>query len=70
MENVTYVKNNSSTCSCKNGKYSASIIVDSVITCDGIRALCDEETKTIPRIFNEKEGTCKTQNFYNLFVFY
>ena len=32
---------NSATCSCENGKYLASIIDDSVITCDEVR----EETK-------------------------
>ena len=26
----------------------------------------DKETKVIPRNFNEKNITCKTQNFYNL----
>ena len=33
---------NTATCRCKNGKYLASIIDDSVITCDEIR----EEAKT------------------------
>ena len=32
------------TCSCENGKYLASIVDDSVITCDAIT----EKTKTIP----------------------
>ena len=64
-----YFIGNPSTCSCKNGKYLASIIVDSVITCDEIIEPCDEETKTIPRNFNEKQGTCKTQNLYNLLAF-
>ena len=35
---------NPSTCNCKNGKYLASIIDDSVITCNKIT----EVTKTIP----------------------
>ena len=35
---------NPSTCNCKNGKYLASIIDDSVITCNKITEL----TKTIP----------------------
>ena len=39
---------NPSTCSCKNGKYLAGIIDDSVITCDEIIE------KTIPTNFNEK----------------
>ena len=29
----------------------------------------DEETKTIPRNFNEKKATCKTRNFYILLAF-
>ena len=43
----------------KNGKYLASIIDDSVITCDEIidaeGKLFDEETKTVPTKFNEKK---------------
>ena len=46
---------NPATCSCKNGKYLASIIDDSVITCDQMI----EETKTITRNFYEKVA-CKT----------
>ena len=53
---------NRSTCICKNGKYLASIINDSVITCDEI--IDAEETKTIP-----KHTTCKTQNVYILLTF-
>ena len=41
--------------SCKNGKYLASIIDDSVIMHDGII----EETKTVPTNFNEKMQTIK-----------
>ena len=51
----------------KNGKYLASIIVDSVITCNKI--IDNQETKTIPTNFNEKNITCKTQNFYILIAF-
>ena len=40
------------TCSCKNGKYLASMTDDSVITCDEI---IDAETKTISANFNEKK---------------
>ena len=45
-----YVKKiwNRATCSCKNGKYLASVIDNSVITCDGI--IDAKETKTIPKI--------------------
>ena len=46
----------------KNGEYLASIIVDSVITSSKI--IDNQETKTIPTNFNEKNITCKTQNFY------
>ena len=53
--------------SCENGKYLASIIDDSVITCDEIidadmeTKSHEEETKT-----NTKNITCKTKNFYSL----
>ena len=51
------------TCSCKNGKYLADIMEDSVITCDEIREVdaksYKEETKTIPKNLNEKEVACK-----------
>ena len=42
---------NPATCSCKNIKYLASIIDNSVIMCDEII----EETKTVPTNFNEKK---------------
>ena len=49
---------NPSTCSSKNGKYLASIMDDSVITCDEIidaeTKSKDEKTKAIPINFNEK----------------
>ena len=51
----------------KNGKYLASIIGDSVLTCDKI--IDNQETKTIPKNFNEKNITCKTHNFYILIAF-
>ena len=40
---------------------------DSAITCDKI---IEEETKTVTTNFNEKNITCKTQNFYILPAFY
>ena len=46
---------NPSTCSCKNGKYLASIIDDSVITCDEI---IDDEAKS-----NDKETLTVPINF-------
>ena len=57
---------NSATCNCENGKYLASIMDDSVITCDEVIKLHDEETKTIPTNFNDKKVTCKMQKFYIL----
>ena len=48
----------SCSCSCKIGKYLASIIDDSVITCDKII----EETKT-------KKAACRTRNVYILPAF-
>ena len=53
------------TCSCENGKYSASIIDDSVITCEEIL----EETKTVRTNFDERKTTCKTKNLYILLPF-
>ena len=47
----------------------ASIIDDSVILCDEIIWSFDEETKTLPTNFNEKETICKKQNFYILLPF-
>ena len=42
---------------------------DSAITCNRIIESYDKETKTILTNFNEKNMTCRTQNFYNLLVF-
>ena len=56
---------NPTTCSCENGKYLASIIDDSVITCDEII----EETNSIPTNFDEKKLTCKIKNFYIFLAF-
>ena len=42
---------------------------DSMIMCDEIIESNDEETKTIPKHFNKKKATCKTQNFYILLAF-
>ena len=57
---------NPATCNCENGKYLASIMDDSAITCDKIIESYQEETTTISNNFNEKKATCKTQNFYIL----
>ena len=57
---------NPATYSCKNGKYLANIMDDSVITCDEII----EETKSVPTNLNEKKVTCETQKFlYFTFIF-
>ena len=63
-----YVQNPSA-CSYGKGKYSASIMDDSVIICDEVIKSYDEEIKAIPTNFNEKKVTCKTQSFYILLVF-
>ena len=42
---------------------------DSAIICDEVIKSYDEEIKTIPTNFNEKNITCKTQNFYILLSF-
>ena len=60
---------NPPTCNCENGKYLASIMDDSVITCNEVIKSYDEEIKTIPTSFNERNITCKTQSFYILFTF-
>ena len=54
---------NPSTCICENRKYLASIMDDSVITCDKIIE------ETVPKNFNKKKAICKTQNFYILVAF-
>ena len=55
---------NPATCNCENGKYLASIIDDSIITCQEVIKSNEEEIKTIPTNFNENKATCKTQSFY------
>ena len=50
------------------GKYLASIMDDSTVICDEVIKSNDEEIKTIPTNFNEKNITCKTISFYILFV--
>ena len=60
---------NLSTCSCKNGKYLASIMDDSAITCDEVIESYNKETKTIPTNFNEKKAIWKTQIFFILLAF-
>ena len=50
---------NPTTCSCKNGKYLANIIDNSMITCEEIvdteTKLYNNETKTVTKKLNEKK---------------
>ena len=59
---------NPSKCVCENGKYLASIIDDSTIIWNEVIKSNEEEIRTISTNFNEKEVTCKTQNFYDLLI--
>ena len=45
-------------------KFLASIMYDSMITCDEVIKSYDEETKIISTNFNEKKVTFKTQSFF------
>ena len=54
-------------CSCEDGKYLASLIVNSVIMYDEI--IDAKEKETIPTNFNEEKATCKTHHFYILPAF-
>ena len=56
---------NPDTCSCKNGKYLACIVDNSVITWDEIvNTTKTVPTKIVPVNFDEKKVTCKTKIFY------
>ena len=57
---------NPATYFCENGKYSASIEDNSMISCDKVIKSNEEEIKTIAGNFNEKKVTCRKQNFYIL----
>ena len=50
---------NPASCSCKNGRYLANIMDDSVIMCDEIVELYDEEAKTVSTNLNEKKTPVK-----------
>ena len=72
VKKIMYMKKivwNCPTCICENGKYLASIMDDSMITCDEVIKSREEEIKTIPSNFNEKKVTCKTHFFYFTCVF-
>ena len=60
---------NPSTCSCENGKYIASIIDDLEVTWDEVIESYYNGAKNIAANLNEKEGICKTQDFYTLPAF-
>ena len=49
---------NPSTCSFKNGKYLASIMDDSAVTCDEVIESYNKEIKTIPINFIKKKVIC------------
>ena len=53
----------------ENGKYLASIMDDSFMIYDEVIESYDEEIKSIPTNFNEKNITYKTQSFYILLAF-
>ena len=42
---------------------------DSAVMCNEIIETYDKETKTVPTNFNEKNITCRTENFYILLAF-
>ena len=52
-------------CSCENGKYTGSIINNSLIICDEIIGT----TKIVPANFNEIKVACKAKKFYISLVF-
>ena len=54
---------NPATCSCKNGRYLASIIDNSVITCDDVID-AEKEMKTVTTNFNKKDIICERRSFY------
>ena len=54
---------NPATCSCENGKYLASIINDSVITCDEVIE------ETVPTNSNEKRQPVNTKFLYFIYIF-
>ena len=57
---------NPAICSCKNGKYLASVIDDSGIACDEII----DTTKTLPTNINVKKIICETKIFYYFTQFF
>ena len=68
VKNAMYRKKNYiwnlSACGCKNGKYLASIIDHSAITCDDAIESYNKEKN-----FNKNKGICNTQNKTSTFHF-
>ena len=60
-KNVCWIWN-SATCSCKNDRYTGSIIKDSMIK--------TVPTKKVPKNFDEKKMICRMKNLYILLPFY
>ena len=58
---------NPAACGCKNTKYFAGIIDDSVIMRDEVIDV--EETKIVTTNFNEKNAICKRKNFCILLAY-
>ena len=56
---------NPATCSCENGKYLASIMDDSAITCDEIKSHMAKKQKLFQQILMKKKQPlkCKTSIF-------
>ena len=77
------VENNKCPCECKKHhtckkiifgillhvvvKIYVSIMEDLATNCD---VIIEKETKTVKTNFNEKNGICRTKNFYILLAFY
>ena len=59
---------NPATFTCKNVQYLASIVDDSVITCDEV--IDKERTKTVTTNFKEKNAICESKKIYILLTFF
>ena len=61
---------NPTTFDCENWKYLASIMDDSMITCDEVIKSYEEKIKTISTNFNENKVISGTQNVCILHAFF
>ena len=61
---------NPATCNYEYGKYLASIMDDSAITCDELNAKLSPKDDEEKANFNKKQITCITQNFRILIAFF